>query len=350
MLHLDLVEPESCSRNEILQYLSLMEERASHPVADAILARARNENVFIPSNMALQKHTLLAGEGILGVIDGKEVYVGNERLFERLGLLGGLPANIQTDVHTWKNLGGTIGFMSIEGRGIVCAYCAADGVRPESKSVVANLKKLGVTITMLTGDNEEAAFSVGRLIGLSPDNIKAKLLPEEKLAHLKAVMAGSHNDETSMLRLRKSRNIVLFCGDGVNDAPALAAADVGVAMGAGAALAMETADVTLLDSNLEKLEYSLFIGRAVIRKIWENVVFSVGTKFIVLAFAIAGKAHLWAAIAADVGAMILVTLNAMTIIPRRRTNSSQNNLARDIEKQKLVEDTVEDALIDEHVS
>jgi Cd2+/Zn2+-exporting ATPase len=250
----------------------------------------------------------------MGVVNGKEVYVGNERLFERLGLLAGLPEETQRNVEAWKQLGGTIGFMSTEGHGIVCAYCAADGVRQESPSVVAHLKKLGIAITMLTGDNEEAALAVGRQVGLSPDEIQSKLLPEEKLDYLKVLSTGE--EASSLLRLRKNRHVVLFCGDGVNDAPALAAADVGVAIGAGAALAMETADVTLLDSNLEKLEYCMQVGRRVIRKIWENIIFSITVKLIVLVFALAGKTHLWAAIATDVGAMILVTLNSMTLLPR----------------------------------
>ena len=141
---------ESLSRVAVFQYLALMEERASHPVAQAILAAANNEKVVLPKKMVLQKHTIINGEGVLGVIDGKEVYVGNERLFERLGLLSNVSEKDRRLVEEWKNLGGTIGYMSIEGHGIVCAYCAADGIREEAESVVKNLKKLGISINMLT--------------------------------------------------------------------------------------------------------------------------------------------------------------------------------------------------------
>jgi len=149
LLHMEVLT-ESLSRVAVFQYLALMEERASHPVAQAILAAANNEKVVLPKKMVLQKHTIINGEGVLGVIDGKEVYVGNERLFERLGLLSNVSEKNRRLVEEWKNLGGTIGYMSIEGHGIVCAYCAADGIREEAESVVKNLKKLGISINMLT--------------------------------------------------------------------------------------------------------------------------------------------------------------------------------------------------------
>lgn len=212
---------ETLSRKEVFQHLSLMEERASHPVAQAILAAAKNETIVVPKKMVLQKHSIINGEGVVGVIDGREVYVGNERMFARLGLLNDVSPSDQKQVEEWKSLGGTIGYMSVEGHGIVCAFCAADGVREESASVVKNLRKLGITITMLTGDNEDTALAIGKIVGLSPHEIKSKLLPEEKLNHVNSLSNGT-TKKSVICNPFASKQLVMMCGDGVNDAPALA--------------------------------------------------------------------------------------------------------------------------------
>lgn len=343
LLHLDIVG-ESLTRHQVLEYLLLMEERAAHPVAQAIMTAARNENVSIPKEMILEKHTILAGEGVTGVINGKDVFVGNERLFERLGLLVEMPKHVAEKVVSWKRLGGTIGFIAIQESGIVGAYCAADAVRPEAAEVVQKFLKRGIALHMLTGDNDEAAKSVGAQLGWHSDSrseIYAKLLPADKLKFVEELAASKSH---SCFR----KHIVLFCGDGVNDAPvsfhsvplafslceqtsrspivvltfpliskALAAAHVGVAMGSGAVVAMETAHVTLLDTSLHKLDFAQQIGRRVLRKIAENVAFSIAIKLAVLVWAVTGTPSLWFAIGSDVGSMLLVTLNSMLLLPKR---------------------------------
>jgi len=316
---LHLITFGELSRQTVLQNLSLLEERATHPLGTAIVAAIQQEGISIPSSMSLKSHSQIAGEGVTAEISGVKVYVGNERLFRRLGLYDSIPEEIKIASKKWSSFGETIGFLSIGSHGVVCAYSVADAVRDEAAEVVQYLKKLGIEITMLTGDNHDTALGIGFQVGLNENSIRSQLLPEDKLRFIESMRDRSAASRSAFGNPCKPKRLVLMCGDGVNDAPALAIADVGVAMGAGAALAMETSDVTLLDSNLEKLVYSLQMGRKVIRKIRENVIFSFVIKAIVMGFAFAGSAHLWAAIASDVGTMLLVTLNSMALLPFKKS-------------------------------
>lgn len=306
-----------------------MEERASHPLAEALIRAAKTEGVAISDSLFVKDHTFLAGEGVVGVVNGLKVYVGNERLFRRIGIFGTLPALEISTINEWEAMGGTVGFISIEDEGIVGAYCVADAVRPEASQVLEEFKCMGIRMTMLTGDKRDAALAIGKPLGFSDGNIRSELLPEEKLG----IVSSAKEDGSGYIDVddtfKRSAfwgfcgkpSLVLMVGDGINDAPSLAAANVGVAMGAGAALAMETADVTLTDSNLMKLSYSIKTGKRVLQKIEQNILFSLAVKLLVLAFALAGRASLWAAITSDVGAMVLVTLNGMSLLPLRRKSS-----------------------------
>lgn len=213
VLHLRIV-PNSLPRNQVLQHLSLMEDRASHPVAQALVTAARNEGITVPTDMILEKHTIVAGEGVEGVVNGLEVSVGNERMFERLGLLNDLDEDIRSEVESWKMLGGTVGFMSIGDHGIVCGFCAADGVREESARVLNKLRKKGINVTMLTGDNEDAALAIGRQVGLDSDQIKSKLLPEEKLRFVEDLSSSYDRSRSAVCIPWRSRNVALMVGDG----------------------------------------------------------------------------------------------------------------------------------------
>ena len=308
---LELREIGSRTRKEVLEYLALMEAPASHPLSQAIVKGAMNEGCSIPKNVDMKNHTLLPGEGITAVINGKHVHVGNKKLFQRIGLYEKLSTEDSELVDEWANAGGTTGFISIAGEGIIGAYCVADRIRAESKEVLQELKKMGIEITMLTGDLRPAAMGIGRQVGIDEDFIKSELLPEDKLTSIENQVAASKEKDGCW----KAKRAVMMVGDGVNDAPALARADVSVAMGEGAALAMETSDVTLMDSDLRKLHYIINMGRRVIHTIGVNVTFSLLVKALVGGFMLAGRSSLWAAIGSDVGAMLVVTLNGMRLLP-----------------------------------
>lgn len=309
------------TREEVLQFLYCIESDASHPLAAALVAAAKAENVAVPQSWTMENHQNLEGEGVVATINGLEVHVGNFRLFERLSYISEVPDLELKLTKEWLGGGATVGFLSLEGQGIIASYCVSDAVRREAKDVVASFGKLGIDVIMLTGDNSKAALSIGKGIGLEERQIKSQLLPHEKLDIVTELM----REEKDMLSnktgcVAKSRHgLVLMCGDGVNDAPALAIADVGVAMGAGAALAMETADVTLLDSNLLKLLKVVKLGKRVNRTILENVMFSIVAKAVVMGFTFAGYSNLWAAIGSDVGAMLIVTANGMKLLPSKRS-------------------------------
>lgn len=315
------------SRKEVLQYLSLMESVASHPLANAIVKGAKDEQVDVPK-WPLKNHTLLPGEGITATVSGKAVWVGNKKLFERLTLYDKLPTEMKTLTEKWAQSGGTVGFVSIDGEGIVGAYCVADKIRDETADVVRKLRNMGIDVMMLTGDQRPAALGIGSQIGLDAEAIMSELLPEDKLTKISALVKETKSNK----KCWKPKRAVMMVGDGVNDAPALALADVSVAMGEGAALAMATADVTLLDSNLSKLLYLVRMGRRVLRTIIENVAFSLIVKALVMGFTFAGRASLWAAIASDVGAMLLVTLNGMKLLPSSR-KVKENDLARSLSRE-----------------
>ena len=287
-----------------------------------MVAAAKSESVYVPDDWSMTDHQNLEGQGVMATINGHTVHVGNFRLFERLSYIKDIPEEELQYVTGWLKDGATVGFLSISGHGIVASYCVADAVRKEARDVIASFSKLNIDVNMLTGDNAKAAMSIGRELGLSERQVKSQLLPHEKLDLVNALMKEK---EEAMSKggasccFMKRPGLVLMCGDGVNDAPALATADVGVAMGAGAALAMETADVTLLDSNLVKLLKVVKLGKRVTRTIIENVVFSFVAKAVVMGFAFAGYSSLWAAIGSDVGAMLIVTANGMKLLPSKKS-------------------------------
>jgi Cd2+/Zn2+-exporting ATPase len=288
-----------------------MEAPSSHPLSATLVTAARQEGVSIPKDAEVRYHTVLKGEGVEAIVNEKKVYVGNKRLFDRIGMFNQLSGKYQNHAKEWSHAGGTVGFIGIDGEGIVGAFCVKDAVREEARDVVSSLFQVGIDVLMLTGDGDGAAKAVAEQIGLPVGAVHGQLLPEDKMHFVGSLVAPP----ATRCAPCRNQSLVLMCGDGVNDAPALAVADVGVSMGEGAALAMEMSDVTLMDSNLHKLLYSIKMGIRVLLTIRENIVMSLLVKLIVVGFTFAGKMTLLLAIVADVGIMLLVTLNGMKLLP-----------------------------------
>jgi Cd2+/Zn2+-exporting ATPase len=277
----------------VLALAASLETRSEHPIGRAIVQRAEEEGVtFMPAD-AFQA---LPGRGAEARVHGIPALVGNHRLFEERRLC--TPA-IDARLEALAARGCTAVLVAADGApvGIIAV---ADEVRESGREAVRLLRGQGVTrIVLLTGDNANAARAIAR--DLSLDDYRAELLPEDKVAAIAA--------------LRAEHGPVAMIGDGVNDAPALAAADVGIAMGAaGTDAALETADVVLMADELVKIPYAFRLSRATVRIIKANIAFSIALKAVFLALGVAGVATLWMAVVADMGASLVVIVNGLRLL------------------------------------
>jgi Cd2+/Zn2+-exporting ATPase len=238
----------------------------------------------------------LPGLGASATVDGRPALLGNRRLFSERGLWG---PSAEAVLGEPMDDGDSVVFVAHAGRAIG-AIVLADAPRDKARDTVASLRDAGVTrIVMLTGDRAATAAAVAAELGI--EDVRAELLPEQKVGAVSA--------------LRAAHGCVAMVGDGVNDAPALAAADVGIAMGAaGSDAALETADVALMADDLLKLPYAIRLGRATLRQVKVNIAIALGLKAVFLVLAVAGAATLWMAVVADMGASLLVIANGLRLL------------------------------------
>ncbi|MDF8247648.1 HAD-IC family P-type ATPase, partial [Listeria monocytogenes] len=223
-------------------------------------------------------------------------YVGSPNLFEEL--YQSIESDRKQKITEMQTQGKTVMVLGTEEE-ILSLIAVADEMRESSKEVISKLNNIGIETVMLTGDNKRTATAIGKRVGVS--DIKADLLPEDKLNFIK--------------ELRSKHQNVAMVGDGVNDAPALAASTVGVAMGgAGTDTALETADIALMSDDLSKLPYTIKLSRKALVIIKQNITFSLAIKLVALLLVIPGWLTLWIAIFADMGATLLVTLNSLRLL------------------------------------
>lgn len=283
----DIVPATGFEKEQLLDLAGSCEKTSTHPIANSIVA-AGEQNLVLRQPESVEE---ISGKGIKAVLDGNIVLCGNRKLMEAF----------QVDLAQYADAGyGTEVLLSVNG--IFAGYLViADTIKKDAKHSIAAIKRLGILTAMLTGDAKKSAESVGAETGI--DEVHARLLPEEKVKELK--------------KIREAHGSVMFVGDGINDAPVLAGADVGAAMGSGADAAIEAADVVFMTSSMEAIPQSLQIAKktAIIAK--QNVALALGIKILVIILGLAGLANMWMAVFADTGVAMLCILNSVRILYKK---------------------------------
>ena len=285
------IYPEGMSEDQLLEYAALAESYSSHPISRS-LQKAYGK--VIDKNR-IEDVEEVSGNGVETAIDGKKVSVGNDKLMKKLGVF-------------YKELNevGTVVYVAVD-QIFAGSILISDQPKPTAAAAIKALNKAGIRKTvMLTGDRRNVAEHVAKELGIS--EYYAELLPADKVSGVEKLLAG-----------QSSREKLAFVGDGINDAPVLSRADIGIAMGAmGSDAAIEAADIVLMDDDPMKIAKAIKIARKCIRIVYENIYFAIGIKVICLILGAVGIANMWAAIFADVGVMVIAVLNAIRALSVKR--------------------------------
>ena len=276
------------SEEQLLAMCAGCEQNSTHPIANSIVAAAKERGISLEKPLSLEE---ISGHGISAQMPEGKVLCGNRKLMDKFGVAIG-------ELH--EAAYGSEVFMAVNGK-FAGYMLISDTIKPDAKDAIASLKKLNLHTVMLTGDSEDSAQAVGKEAGI--DEIYAKLLPEDKLNALK--------------KIRQEHGTVMFVGDGINDAPVLAGADVGAAMGSGADAAIEAADAVFMNSNVDAIPQSVSIAKNTNRIAWQNVVFALVIKIAVMILGLAGHANMWMAVFADTGVAMICVLNSIRILYKK---------------------------------
>ena len=276
------------SNTQLLSMAAAIEAVSTHPIATSIVGEAKEQGLAVEPSDFVQE---LAGEGMVGMVAGQQVLVGNRRLMERYEVQGypTEPAEYGTEV------------LVAEGNTYLGRIIIADEARPDSAEAIADLNGQSIKTVMLTGDAEASANYIAKETGVSA--VRAQLLPQDKLSVVQDI--------------RSEYGPTMFVGDGINDAPVLAGADVGGAMGSGADAAIEAADVVFMRPSLTAIAHVLDLSKATLRVAWQNVVFAIAVKVLIMVLGLLGYASMWWAVFGDTGVSILCILNSIRILRRQ---------------------------------
>lgn len=278
------IHPEGgMSEADLLEKAALVESYSNHPISKS-LKEAYGKEI---DNNRVTDAKEISGHGVSAVVDGHEVAAGNVKLMKQMNIQAAVPTSVGTEIHVAVD-GKYAGYILI-----------SDVVKPNAKEAISGLKAAGVEkVVMLTGDAKKVADAVGSELGV--DEVRSELLPGDKVDEVEKLIAAKGEKEK-----------LAFVGDGINDAPVLSRADIGIAMGAlGSDAAIEAADIVLMDDDPAKIATAMKISKKTLRIVHQNIVFALVIKFACLALGAVGFVNMWWAIFADVGVMILAVLNA----------------------------------------
>lgn len=294
----DILPLDGTDADHILHLAAAVEAKSEHPIASSILAEHALRHVEEP-DVPITEFASITGKGIRAVVDGQTIYVGNHRLAHELNIC---TPEVEALLDRLESEGKTT-IVVMSDRQALGVIGVADSIRQTSIQAVKQLHDLGIRTAMLTGDNSTTAKRIAEQVGI--DDVRADLLPEDKI--------------NALTELQKKYGEMGMVGDGINDAPALAQANIGFAMGAvGTDVALETADVALMEDNLLKLPEFIRLSRRTISILWQNIIIALGIKVVFFFLAMIGEATLWMAVFADMGGSLIVVANGLRLLRARK--------------------------------
>jgi Cd2+/Zn2+-exporting ATPase len=274
---------------QVLRWAADIAAQSDHPVSKAIAQSLDS------GSSTLEEFTALPGRGVQARVDGQMLVLGNYRLIEERGLCS---STIEAYLKDQETMGRTVTLLASSTQ-VLVIFAVADTIKESSREALVELKRLGVATVMLTGDNPVTAQTIAKQAGI--DDARGNLLPEDKLAAIESLQA--------------QYGVCAMVGDGINDAPALARADVGIAMGAaGTDIAMEAADVVIMNDDLRRIPEAIALSKKTQSVLYQNICLALGIKAVFLALAVFDGATMWMAVFADVGASLLVVANGLRLL------------------------------------
>lgn len=283
-----LAPAEGVTKDELLAAAAGAEQVSSHPIAVSIVKAAADKELALSNPDSFEEY---AGEGLAAFINGERILCGNRKLLARFAV----------KCPDYEEAAGGSEVLVAAGSKYFGQIIISDTVKADAAAAIQSLKKQGLATVMLTGDSKREAAAIAELTGIT--EVHAKLLPQDKLSR--------------MTELRKKYGSIMFVGDGINDAPVLAGADVGAAMGSGADAAIEAADVVFMKSEMQAVPRAIAIAKATASIAWQNVIFALAVKAVIMAAGLSGYASMWAAVFADTGVAMLCVLNSVRILYKK---------------------------------